>query len=46
MFCGIRDGRPLIAWTLDTERLLAVVESGSLDGSGLSDLYAWWASHS
>lgn len=46
VFCGIRDGRPLIAWTLDTERLLAVVESGSLDGSGLSDLYAWWASHS
>lgn len=47
VFCGVRDGRPLIAWTLDTERLLAVVESPSLDGTaGLADLYAWWASHS
>lgn len=46
VFCGIRDGRPLIAWTLDTENLLAVVESASLGGSGLNDLYAWWASHS
>jgi serine/threonine protein kinase len=46
VFCGIRDGRPLIAWTLDAERLLAVVESASLDGPGLGDLYAWWASHS
>lgn len=46
LFCGIRDGRPLLAWTLDSERLLAVVESSSLDAAGLGDLYAWWSSHS
>jgi serine/threonine protein kinase len=46
LFCGIRDGRPLVAWTLDTDRFLAVVESSRLDGAGLGDLYAWWSSHS
>lgn len=47
LFCGIGgDGRPLIAWTLDAARFLAVVESPRLDGAGLNDLYAWWASHS
>lgn len=48
LFCGIgSDGRPLIAWTFDTDRLLAVVEaSPSLDGASLNNLYAWWASHS
>ncbi|QIV80006.1 serine/threonine protein kinase (plasmid) [Mycolicibacterium frederiksbergense] len=47
LFCGIgNDGRPLIAWTLDADRFLAVVESLRLDGAGLNDLYAWWASHS
>lgn len=48
LFCGIgSDGRPVIAWTFDTDRLLAVVESSpSLDGAGLNNLYAWWASHS
>ena len=46
VFCGIRNGRPVIAWTLDTERLLAVVESPGLDGAGLNELYAWWTSHS
>jgi serine/threonine-protein kinase len=46
LFCGIRDGRPLLAWTLDSERLLAVVEAASVDSPGLNDLYAWWTSHS
>lgn len=48
LFCGIgSDGRPLIAWTFDTDRFLAVVEaSPSPDGASLNNLYAWWASHS
>lgn len=44
VFCGFRDGKPLVAWTLDSERLLAVTEAA--DGAGLGDLYAWWTMHS
>ncbi|ORX15316.1 hypothetical protein AWC27_19545 [Mycobacterium szulgai] len=48
LFCGIAtDGRPLIAWTFDPDRFLAVVESAPTpDGAALNNLYAWWASHS
>lgn len=48
LFCGIAaDGRPLIAWTFDPDRFLAVVESvPTPDGAALNNLYAWWASHS
>jgi serine/threonine protein kinase len=48
LFCGIgSDGRPLIAWTFDPDRFLAVVQvAPALDGSGLNSLYAWWSSHS
>ena len=46
LFCGIGgDGRPLIAWTFDLDRFLAVVHSAP-GPDGLNTLYAWWASHS
>lgn len=46
LFCGIgSDGRPLIAWTFDPDRFLAVVQT-SPGPDGLNTLYAWWASHS
>lgn len=46
VFCGIRDDRPLVAWTVDAERLLAVVASDVPDPNALNALYAWWATHS
>lgn len=48
LFCGIgADGRPLIAWTFDPDRFLAVVQAApTLDGTALNSLYAWWSSHS
>lgn len=46
MFCGFRNDKPLVAWTLDSERLLAVAEAAAPDRAGLNDLYAWWTMHS
>lgn len=46
VFCGFRDDRPLMAWTVDSEHLLAVVASDVPDPNALNALYAWWATHS
>ena len=47
VFCGFRDDRPLMAWTVETEHLLAVVASDVPDHpNALNALYAWWATHS
>jgi serine/threonine protein kinase len=46
VFCGFRDDRPLMAWTVDTAHLLAVVATDVPDPNGLNPLYAWWATHS
>jgi hypothetical protein len=43
--CGLRAGRPLVAWTNDGQLLLNVVEDDRA-GSGLEGLYTWWSSHS
>jgi serine/threonine protein kinase len=45
VFCGVRAGRPLVAWTNDAELLLNVVE-GAAPGPTLEQLYRWWSSHS
>jgi hypothetical protein len=41
VFCGIGDGGPLVAWTNDTQLLLATTQSQNID-----ELYTWWAAHS
>lgn len=41
VFCGIGDGRPLVAWTDDAQLLLASTQSQNID-----QLYTWWAAHS
>ena len=46
VFCGFRYDRPLMAWTVDSEHLLAVVASDVPDPNALNALYAWWATHS
>lgn len=46
VFCGIAGGRPLVAWTNDSELLLARTQSENTAGPGMDQLYAWWASHS
>jgi serine/threonine-protein kinase len=45
LMCGLRAGRPLVAWTNDGQLLLNVVEDDRA-GSGLEGLYTWWSSHS
>lgn len=45
VFCGIRSGRALVAWTNDPERLLCITESGNA-GPTLDQLFIWWTSHS
>ena len=41
VFCGIGDGRPLVAWTNDPQLLLATTQS-----QDANQLYTWWAAHS
>jgi serine/threonine-protein kinase len=41
VFCGIGDGRPLVAWTNDQQLLLATTQSQNTD-----QLYTWWSAHS
>jgi serine/threonine protein kinase len=45
VFCGNRGGRPLVAWTNDSERLLSFVQN-DVPGPTLDQLYAWWSTHS
>lgn len=44
LFCGLRQGNPLIAWTDDTKLLLAAVDSTGQPS--MEDMFKWWASHS
>ncbi len=43
LYCGLRDGTAVIAWTTTSDLLLNVVEA---DAKGMADLYRWWSSHS
>jgi serine/threonine-protein kinase len=45
VFCGIRNGQPLVSWTNDAELLLNVVQN-AVPGPTLEQLYAWWSTHS
>ncbi|MBE1552248.1 serine/threonine-protein kinase [Mycobacterium sp. OAS707] len=45
LFCGIRNGQPLVAWTNDAQLLLNVVQNAA-PGPTLEQLYAWWTTHS
>ena len=45
VFCGSRNGQPLVAWTNDAELLLNVTQ-GKVPGPTLEQLYAWWTTHS
>jgi len=45
VFCGSRNGQPLVAWTNDAELLLSVVQN-HVPGWTLDQLYAWWSIHS
>jgi hypothetical protein len=45
LFCGVRDGRPTVAWTDDARLVVSEVQSGS-QGPTFDALYAWWSSHS
>ena len=44
LFCGARQGQPVIAWTDDAKQLLAVVDSTGQPG--LEEMFTWWSSHS
>jgi serine/threonine-protein kinase len=46
VFCGIRDGRPLIAWTTNDRLLCATIEAESAGATALGQLYTWWTGHS
>jgi hypothetical protein len=45
LFCGVRDGRPTVAWTDDAKLVVSTVQSGP-QGPTFDELYAWWSSHS
>ena len=45
LFCGLRDGRPMVAWTDEDDLLVSTVQSGP-QGPTFDQLYAWWSSHS
>jgi len=45
LFCGLRDGRPTVAWTDDARLIVNEVQSGP-QGPTFDELYAWWSSHS
>jgi hypothetical protein len=45
LFCGLREGRPTVAWTDEARLVLSVAHAGP-SGPTLPELYAWWSSHS
>jgi hypothetical protein len=45
LFCGVHEGRPMVAWTDDARLLLSAVQAGP-QGPTFPQLYAWWSSHS
>ena len=44
LWCGLRGGQPVLAWTLDSEAFIGTIQSP--DRGALDQLYTWWASHS
>ena len=46
VFCGVRGGEPVVAWSTEDKLLLAVVTSANPGHATLDQLYTWWASHS
>jgi len=45
LYCGLRDGQPIVAWTDDARLTLNAVTSGP-GGPTFPALYTWWSSHS
>lgn len=45
VLCGISGGRPLMAWTNDSELVLARTQSENTGGPGMDHLHTWWSSH-
>jgi len=45
LYCGVRDGDAVIAWTDDQKRLLSVIESDAADPP-VDQMFSWWQSHS
>lgn len=45
VFCGIRDGHPVVAWTNEPKSLLSVAQSGP-GGPRMEELYQWWSANS
>ena len=45
LFCGIRHGQPLVAWTNDSDLVLSVAQN-AVPGPTMEQLYAWWSMHS
>ncbi len=43
LYCGVRDGNAVVAWTTSDDLLLAVTKTPQSD---LAALYRWWTSHS
>lgn len=46
VFCGTRDDRPTMAWTVDSQLLLANIQSHPPANPDLDQLYTWWSTHS
>lgn len=47
LVCGVQQGQqqPVLAWSVDADRLLAVIRSAP-QGPTLGQLYTWWSAHS
>jgi serine/threonine kinase PknH len=45
LFCGLREGRPTVAWTDESKLLVSAVQAGP-QAPTFPELYAWWSSHS
>ena len=45
VFCGIRLGKTIVAWTNEPQLLLCVTDA-DIGGPPLDQLFTWWASHS
>lgn len=44
LWCGVRGGQAVLAWTLDADAFVASIEAP--DPAALPALYQWWANHS
>ncbi|MGV9803328.1 hypothetical protein ACWDTP_35265 [Mycobacterium sp. NPDC003449] len=45
LFCGVQQGRPLLAWTDDADLLLSEIRAED-QRPAFPELYTWWSSHS